>query len=107
MKIIQRWIQPGQQHGRRFPSINSLRTLFILCSRVSVFLADSTQQIHSLRASGVISSQVISAFLIETIAFSKSAGILWTTPDEIPFLFIRKLYQKFTIFSYKLFLMHV
>lgn len=51
--------------------------------RVSIFLADSIQQIHSLRAKGVMSSQVASAALSEVNALHKSAGSLWTTPPEI------------------------
>lgn len=51
--------------------------------RVSIFLADSIQQIHSLRAKGVMSSQVASAALSEVNALRKSAGSLWTTPPEI------------------------
>jgi hypothetical protein len=40
------------------------------------------QQIHSLRASGVISSHFARAAESETSAFRKSAGTLWTTPVD-------------------------
>jgi hypothetical protein len=46
-----------------------------------------TQQIHSLRASGVISSHAASATGLEVRVFRKSAGILCTTPPEISLLF--------------------
>jgi hypothetical protein len=52
-------------------------------SRVSNFLADSTQHIHSLRASGVISPQAASAFGCEIKAAFKSPGKSWTTPPGI------------------------
>lgn len=43
---------------------------------VSSFLADVTQQIHSLRASGVMSAQTSAAIESESIALRKSAGTL-------------------------------
>ena len=43
---------------------------------VSAFLPEVTQQIHSLRESGVISSHTASAFGEESRAFCKSAGTL-------------------------------
>jgi hypothetical protein len=46
----------------------------IRLSLVSDFFAEVTQQIHSLRASGVISFQTASAFGAEAIAFFKSVG---------------------------------
>jgi len=52
---------------------------------VSAFFADSIQQIHSFRASGVMSSQVANAVASEISAFSKSAGNSCTTPLEIRF----------------------
>ena len=42
--------QPGQQHGRRIPSLSSEHTLFTCCRLVSSFLTEMVQQIHSLRA---------------------------------------------------------
>src|SRR5665809_77805 len=53
---------------------------------VSAFLADSIQQIHSLRASGVMSSHVSNALASKIRAFFRSAGRSWTTPPEISFL---------------------
>lgn len=47
-------------------------------ARVSSFFADVTQQIHSLRASGVISAQIAFATASDSIALRISAGILWT-----------------------------
>jgi hypothetical protein len=86
------WGQPAQQQGRRFPSLSSMRTLSIRLRLVSSFLASSTQQIHSLRASGVISSQLDNATLSEKRAFRKSSGTLCTTPVEISFLTIAQHY---------------
>lgn len=79
-------MQPIQQQGRRFPSASSvivrLRWFFL----VSSVLTDMVQQIHSLRASGVICSQAAKAFGDEAKAFCKSAGSLWATPPAIVFL---------------------
>jgi hypothetical protein len=75
--------QPGQQHGRRIPSLSSEHTLSTCCRLVSSFLTEMVQQIHSLRASGVMSSQAASAFASDAIAFRRSAGTSCTTPPEI------------------------
>ncbi len=75
--------QPGQQHGRRIPSLSSEHTLSTCCRLVSSFLTEMVQQIHSLRASGVMSSQTASAFASDVSAFRRSAGRLCTTPPEI------------------------
>src|SRR5712664_1818794 len=48
-----RCVQPSQQHGRRFPSSSSDRNRWRWWLLVSAFFGQSTQQIHSLRASGV------------------------------------------------------
>lgn len=47
-------------------------------SRVAAFFADVTQQIHSLRASGVISSHRFFARALASSALRKSAGSLCT-----------------------------
>ena len=47
---------------------------------VASCLAEVTQQIHSFRASGVISAHRLLAAALDSIAFRKSAGILWTVP---------------------------
>src|SRR5437879_8715891 len=52
-----RWMQPSQQHGRRFPSSSSDCNRWMCWLLVSAFLGPSTQQIHYLRARGVTSSQ--------------------------------------------------
>ena len=44
--------------------------------RVSSFFAEVTQQIHSLRANGVMSSHTPFATESDSIAFRKSAGSL-------------------------------
>jgi hypothetical protein len=76
-------LQPGQQQGRRIPSLSSEHTLSTCCLLVSGFLTEVVQQIHSLRASGVISSHFANAAKSEVRAIRKSAGILCTVPDEI------------------------
>lgn len=75
--------QPGQQHGRRIPSLSSEHTLSTCCRLVSTFLTEMVQQIHSLRASGVMSSQAASAFASDASAFRRSAGRLCRSPPEI------------------------
>src|SRR4051812_12257503 len=75
--------QPGQQHGLRIPSLSSEQTLSTCCRLVSSFLTEMVQQIHSLRASGVMSSHVSFAFASDASAFRRSAGSLCTTPAEI------------------------
>lgn len=50
---------------------------------VSSFLADVTQQIHSFRASGVMLIQRSLTSASDSIAWRKSAGILWTVPEAI------------------------
>lgn len=47
---------------------------FIRIVRVSDFLPDVIQHIHSLRASGVMSAHVLAAFLVAERAFRRSAG---------------------------------
>ncbi len=47
-------------------------------ARVSSFFAEVTQQIHSLRASGVTSTHVVLATGSESIAFLRSVGSLCT-----------------------------
>ncbi len=44
--------------------------------RVSSFLAEVTQQIHSLRANGVMSAHTPFAVASDSIAFRRSAGML-------------------------------
>ena len=85
IKFAQRCGQPGQQQGLRFPSLRLEQPHSIRRVLVSAFLADSIQQIHSLRARGVMSSHVSSAFTSEVSAFFRSAGRSWTTPPEISF----------------------
>ena len=85
---LQRCGHPGQQHGLRMPP----RSLSIPTSmrrfRVSSFLADVTQQIHSFRASGVISAHKLFAAALDAMAFRKSAGSLCTVPPTIFWLVI-------------------
>jgi hypothetical protein len=56
------------------------------CFRVSGFLTETTQQIHSLRASDVISSHFARAIASARRAFRKSPGTLCTAPEEMAFL---------------------
>jgi hypothetical protein len=68
-----------------------VHTLSTCCLLVSGFFTEIVQQIHSLRASGVISSHFFHAAGSETRVFRKSAGTLWTTPAE-RFLVMALLY---------------
>lgn len=52
-------MQPTQQQGRRIAELSLETPALTRRSRVSCFLAEVTQQIHSLRASGVMSSQAV------------------------------------------------
>ncbi len=93
-----RWMQPIQQQGRRSPlPILSSPTLMRF-ARVSASLPLVTQQIHSLRASGVMSCQSAVAFLSATIAAAKSLGISCTVPPSrvafvIPYILAKILTQ--------------
>ena len=80
-----RWMQPIQQQGRRIPSLSSVRTLSTCCFLVSGVLTEMTQQIHSLRASGVMSSHFANAAASEARVLRKSAGISCTVPAETLF----------------------
>jgi hypothetical protein len=55
------------------------------CFLVSGFFTEITQQIHSLRASGVISSHFARAAGSDMRIFRRSAGTLWTAPRETEF----------------------
>ena len=87
--LFYRCIHPAQQHGRRIPPLSLDSAFSIRITHVSAFLPEMTQQIHSLRARGVIPSQRVCTFVIEVMAFCKSAGILCTVPEEICFVDIR------------------
>jgi len=50
---------------------------------VSSFFAEVTQQIHSLRARGVMLAHASVTIASDSIALRKSAGILCTVPDAI------------------------
>lgn len=50
---------------------------------VSYFLADVTQQIHSLRANEEMSAHAILTALSDAIASAKSAGMRCTVPEAI------------------------
>jgi len=64
------------------------------CLLVSGFLTEIIQQIHSLRASGVMSSHAARANGSVTSAFRKSAGTLCTTPLAIAFLLTDLFYMR-------------
>ena len=76
-------MQPIQQQGRRIPSLSSVHTRSTCSRRVSGFLTEITQHIHSLRASGVRFSHIVRALGSEVRASRKSAGRSCTTPPEI------------------------
>ena len=70
--------QPAQQHGRRIPLRILSRPTSMRRFLVSACLADITQQIHSLRARGVISPHTSFTIGSDVIALEKSTGILCT-----------------------------
>jgi hypothetical protein len=57
---------------------------------VTSFLADVTQQIHSLRASGVIAAHRPFAAASDSMALRKSDGSLWTAPPAIALVVMRQ-----------------
>jgi hypothetical protein len=69
------------------------------CLLVSGFLTEITQQIHSLRASAVISSHFSRATESEMRAFRKSAGTLCTAPREIAFLLMDFILLRYPVRS--------
>ena len=75
-----RWLQPGQQQGRRCPSSSSSWVRRIRRCRVTSCLASSTQQMNSFRARGVISLQAWRAVGLAIRALRRSPGSLCTTP---------------------------
>ena len=77
-----RCMQPIQQHGRCIPSMSFEHALRTWSFQVSGFLTEMVQQIHSLRASGVMSFHAASAFGEVTSAFLRSAGKACTVPEE-------------------------
>src|SRR5947207_2297830 len=86
-------MQPAQQHGLRIPPFNFESPFLMRIVLVSAFLPEMTQQIHSLRASGVMSSHTARAAGVEIRAFRRSFGIVCTTPPDIALLLIRVFYQ--------------
>jgi len=80
---LQRCGHPGQQHGLRMPPRSLSMPTSMRRFLVSSFLADVTQQIHSFRASGVISVQRLFAAALDSMAFRISAGSLCTVPPAI------------------------
>ncbi len=80
-----RCVQPIQQQGRRMPSLSSERTRSTCSWRFSGLFTEIVQQIHSLRASGVISSHFARALGSEARAFFKSEGSGCVPPPEIFF----------------------
>lgn len=86
---MRRWGQPGQQHGLRMPSMSSEHTRSTCCFLVSGFFTEMVQQIHSLRASGVMSSHAACAAGEARSTFLRSAGNVWTVPLESAFFAMR------------------
>ena len=78
--LSSRCMQPAQQQGRRIPPFILEIPFLIRISRVSAFLPEITQQIHSLRASGLISCQRAFTAGVAAMAARRSGGSLWTTP---------------------------
>jgi hypothetical protein len=83
--------------GQRIPSLSSVRTRSTCCLLVSGFLTEITQQIHSLRASGVISSHFSPAAASEMRTFRKSAGTLCAAPAELAFVLTDFILHRYAI----------
>src|SRR5690606_20002714 len=81
--LYERCAQPAQQHGRRIPPFIFEIPFSIRIPRVSAFLPEVTQQIHSLCASGVMSCHKASTLCTEAIASRRSLGSLCTVPPAI------------------------
>ena len=79
LPVRSRCLQPGQQHGRRWPSSSSSWVRRMRRSRVVCCLASSTQQTNSLRAKGVMSFQAASAVAFALSASRRSPGSSCTT----------------------------
>ncbi len=62
--------------ARNFEMVFAMRM-----ERVSSLFPDVTQQIHSLRAKGVMSSHALRAAASFSRTVRKSAGSLWATPE--------------------------
>src|SRR5712692_9556656 len=77
-----RWMQPSQQHGRRFPSSSSDCNRRMCWLLVSAFFGQTTQQIHSLRARGVRSCHAARTFGLAIKTRLKSTGTVCATPPE-------------------------
>src|SRR3989338_7039533 len=75
------------------PPLSFESPFLIRISRVCAFLPDITQQIHSLRASGVTSSHTARAFGVAMMAFCQSVGIVCTVPPASLFLVTWLFYQ--------------
>lgn len=78
----ERWGQPAQQQGLRIPFLILSRPTVIRRFLVSSFFADVTQQIHSFRASGVISAQSFFTRVSDSITFLKSVGSTCTKKHD-------------------------
>jgi hypothetical protein len=63
------------------------------CLLVSGFFTEITQQIHSLRASGVMSSHFSRAAESEMRAFRRSAGTVCAAPGDNAFLAMNSFYR--------------
>lgn len=84
-----RWMQPAQQHGRRFPSSSSSRIRSMRRFLVSSCLASSTQHRNSLRPRAVRACHRSRAGLSDNNALRRSAGISCTTPAAIASLVMK------------------
>src|ERR1700761_7730043 len=93
LPVRSRCLQPGQQQGRRRPSSSSSWVRRTRRLRVASCLASSTQQMNSLRASGVMSFHAASASELPISASRKSAGSLCTTPPGTRWLLTGLLAQ--------------
>ncbi len=69
---------------------------------VSSFLAELTQQIHSFRASGVISAQRLLAAASDRMALRRSAGNSWIVPPAIALVVMHHVHHLWSACSGRL-----
>jgi|SRR5215471_7433054 len=87
---------PATRPAHSFLKLRAYRSM--CCLLVSGFLTEITQQIHSLRASGVMSSHFARAAGSAMRTFRKSAGKRCTAPGGIAFLGIDFILHRYRMY---------
>src|SRR4051812_8790910 len=81
------------------PPLSLERPFLMRMPRVSAFLPEMTQHIHSLRASGVVSFHTARALGFEASAARQSAGRVCTSVVETTLVAMQLFYQKLVIYG--------